>query len=197
MDKPVIVAFDFDGTLTLKDSLFDFLRFSFGKKRLYLGIMQLSPILFMSRVRMVSNQSAKEKLFAYFFKGMPVEAFNKLCESYAFEIAKMVNPKAIKKLNWHQQEGHKIVIVSASIEDWIIPWAMQNNLNMVIATKVEVADGKITGKFKSKNCVGIEKTNRFLVEFPGRNEYQLYAYGDSIGDKELLSMADFKFFRNF
>ena len=73
----------------------------------------------------------------------------------------------------------------------------KNNIDRVIGTQIKIENGAIKGRFKTKNCYGKEKVNRFLSIFPEREQYHLYAYGDSKGDKELLTLADEKFYKCF
>lgn len=192
-----IAAFDFDGTITTKDTLIDFLCFSFGRKAFFLGMMKISFVLVLFKLRLISNHSAKEKMFASFFKGMKIKKFTKLCQSYSIKIDKILNTRAMEKLNWHKHQGHSIVIVSASLENWIVPWAQNNDIHTIIGTQVEISNELITGKFSTKNCYGSEKVNRLLALFPNRKEYQLYTYGDSRGDRELLEASDYKFLKCF
>lgn len=94
-------------------------------------------------------------------------------------------------LQQHLSQGHEVYIVSASMAEWIRPWASENGVNRVIGTKPEVdADGRLTGRFASTNCHGREKVRRLLEREPCRESYDLYAYGDSRGDKEMLEFAD-------
>lgn len=192
-----IAAFDFDGTLTTKDTLFDFITFCFGKPKLAMGMFKILPVLLSYKAGLMSNEKAKEIMFAHFFKGITSEQFTRFCESYAPRISQIVNPVALEKFKWHQAQGHTVVIVSASIEDWIIPWAMQQGVHLLIGTKVIIEKGVVSGKFESRNCYGQEKVNRLLSHYPKKEEFILYAYGDSSGDKELLALADHAFFRKF
>ncbi|MXV16174.1 HAD-IB family hydrolase [Hufsiella ginkgonis] len=195
-DRRLIAAFDFDGTLTTKDTLFEFLLFYFPLSRLAAGFALLSPMLLLYKLKVISNNEAKERLFRYFFNGTEINGFNQKCREFAAGIEKLLRPEAIAKLKWHQESGHQLVIISASPENWILPWAGQYGVK-VLATKLEVVNGHITGKFLTNNCYGGEKVVRLLSEFPDRGNYGLYAYGDSNGDKELLAAADFKFYRSF
>ncbi len=197
MPRHVIAAFDFDNTITTKDTLFDFLRFSFGFNKLMIGLLSVSPFLLLNKFKILSNASTKEKLLTHFLKGMDIARYKEICNEYAAEIDRKLNVKAIDKMNWHKAQGHEIIIISASVEDWIIPWAGQRDIQKVLATQMEFSNGLLTGRFKSKNCNGIEKVNRLLENFPDRNQYYLYAYGDSAGDNELLLLADYKFLRMF
>ena len=82
-------------------------------------------------------------------------------------------------------------MVSASVEEWVAPWCLNLGVDKVLTTKVEVKEGRLTGRLLSKNCYGQEKVNRLLEVEPERNSYILHAYGDSRGDKEMLAFADF------
>ena len=102
----------------------------------------------------------------------------------------------MEKIAWHNEQGYKVVVVSASIERWLKPWCDKNDLDM-IATKIEVKDGIVTGKLLSKNCHGIEKANRVKEAYNLSDYDYIYAYGDSRGDKELLTLADERFYKPF
>jgi phosphatidylglycerophosphatase C len=196
-NETVIAAFDFDGTITTKDTLFDFIQYSFGWPKFIIGMLLFLPTFTSYLLNNISNSEAKEKLFSIFFKGFEFEDFQKLGENYKEKISQILNNDAIEKINWHKKEGHKLIIISASIENWIEPWAKEFGFEIILATKAEFKEGKLTGKFSSKNCHGVEKVNRLLAEFPDRKAYKLYAYGDSSGDSELLKEAEFPFFKKF
>jgi len=191
-----IAAFDFDGTLTTKDTLLVFLKHVFSKRQLANGLIRLSLVLTAFKFKLISNNVAKQKLFAYFFAGMSIDTFNKYAESFKPKINAVINPVALERLKWHQEQGHTCIIVSASVENWIKPWAADYDA-IVASTRIEVIDGKITGRFLGENCYGSEKEKRVLELYPDRAGYQLYAYGDSGGDRALLAMADFSFYRKF
>lgn len=189
--KYTIAAFDFDGTITTKDTLFDFIRFYYGKRTLITGLCLLSPVLIGYKLGFLANSVAKEKLFSHFFKGQCIDEYNRICANYAKRIHQICKSETLDKIKWHKEQNHRLLIVSASNKNWIAPWALQNLFDEVIGTEIEVVNGQITGEFTSKNCYGAEKTNRLLALYPNRKEYTLYAYGDSSGDKELLALADF------
>lgn len=196
-DKKVIAAFDFDSTITKRDSLPVFIRFAVSLGQLLKGTLLMSPFLLLFKLKVIPNYQAKERLFRIFFAGLTLDAFNLLSEKFVPGIEKIVNPAALEKIKWHQQMGHEVIIVSASAENWINPWARKNGITTVLATRLQVKDNLITGNFLSKNCHGPEKAERLLEQYPNREEYILYAYGDSNGDKELLELADHAFYRSF
>lgn len=196
--KKTIAVFDFDGTITNKDTFMDFIVQSCGFRRLCFGGIKSLPIMFFFGLRAVSADIAKEKIFACFLKGMPEIEFNSLCENYALsQLPKILKKQALEKIEWHRKQGHKLVVVSASLENWIKPWAETSGFEKVIATMPEIKNGILTGKFKTKNCNREEKPKRFLTDYPDRKDYYLYVYGDSRKDKWLLVIADERFYRRF
>ena len=72
----------------------------------------------------------------------------------------------------------------------------RNNLEL-IATRLEIKNNKLTGKFASKNCYGMEKVNRIKKNYNLDNYEVVYAYGDSMGDHQMLDLADIKYYRTF
>lgn len=121
----------------------------------------------------------------------------KLARQFSLEhIDKIIRPKAIKKISWHKEQGHKVVVVSASIECWLKPWCEKNDLEL-IATQYEFLNSMATGKFLTPNCYGPEKVRRILERYDVKSFDTIYAYGDSHGDRELLAMADYQYFKPF
>jgi len=196
-NKQILAVFDFDGTITTRDTMFDFISFYHNKWKLILGLCVLSPILVLYKLGFISNTSAKQKLLSFFFKGEKVDSFEKKSQEYISKIELIVRSKAIEAIKWHQEQGHTVLIDSASIDRWIQPWANKIGIDTVIATKLEIKDGIFTGNLASKNCYGKEKVSRLLELFPSESIYLMYAYGDSRGDKELLKIADHSFYKEF
>jgi len=192
-----LALFDFDGTITVDDSLIKFIRFVVGDVKFMIGMIVLTPILTLYKLKIIPNYKAKQYMLSYFFKGMSVEKFQKVAKEYSLKhINTILRPQAMKKIAWHKKQGHKIVIVSASIEYWLKPWCEKNNLEL-IATKLQIKDSIVTGKFLTKNCYGIEKANRVQEQYNLDDYNHIYAYGDSSGDKELLDLADESFYKPF
>lgn len=189
-----IYAFDFDGTLTTKDTLIEFIRYAKGSMALGLGFLRYAHLLVMMKLGLYPNYKAKQKVFAHFFKDTTLDDFNALCKAFAASSSHLLRPNAIEAINHAIKEGSEVLIVSASIDNWVQPFFPQVK---VVGTQIEVIDGKLTGRFLSKNCYGQEKVNRILSLYPNRQDYHLTAYGDSRGDKEMLAFADESYFKPF
>ena len=197
MNKRNIALFDFDGTITTDDSLLKFIRFVVGDRNFLLGLVVLSPMLVLYKFKLIPNYKAKQYMLSWFFKGMSKDAFLKVANEYSLvHIDKILRPKAIEKINWHKNQGHKVVVVSASIECWLRPWCEKNGLEL-IATKLEIKDDIVTGKLLSKNCYGVEKVNRIKEIYNLKDFEYIYSYGDSSGDKQMLELAHEKFYKPF
>ena len=197
-----IVAFDFDGTLTTKDTLLAFIRYAKGSTGFWLGFLRYSPLLVLMKLGLYPNYKAKQKVFAHFFKGMTLEAFDALCQRFASDNRHLLRPQALEALNKAISEGAEVVIVSASIDNWVQPFfegVRREGVRsiQVIGTQIEVEEGVLTGRFLTKNCYGQEKVNRIRALFPNRQDYHLTAYGDSRGDQELLAFADESHYKPF
>jgi len=191
-----ITVFDFDGTITKKDTLLEFIKFCKGRKSFIIGFLLYSPLLIAYKIGLYPNWKVKQKIFSYFFKGMKYDTFCDFGERFALKINSFINENIFEKLKEHMAKGDDIYVISASIKEWVSPWCKNLGIENVLGTQIEVINGTITGAFKSKNCYGQEKVNRLLEKEPNRNEYFLTAYGDSRGDKEMLEFADKGCFAN-
>ncbi|MBK8698294.1 MAG: haloacid dehalogenase-like hydrolase [Saprospiraceae bacterium] len=131
-----------------------------GNFLFYWGFLLNSPFLVAYKLRIISNQAAKEKMLRYYFKEMPVEQFNEHCDRFARNVLpRLIRSAAQAEIDKLKQNGFTIVIVSASPENWIKDWARNHSLQ-VIATRLTLANGKITGMIAGKNCHGEEKARR-------------------------------------
>ena len=192
-----LALYDFDGTITTKDTLADFIQCAVGKKLYYMGLFIMSPMLAAYTLKIIPNNIAKERFMTYFFKGWDEIHFKQIAEQYSLkQINKITRPKAMDKIRWHQEQGHKVVVVSASPENWIKGWCEKNKVDL-IATRLEIENGKLTGKFATKNCYGMEKVKRIKEVYDVSQFDYIYAYGDSQGDKEMLSIANESYYKHF
>ncbi len=185
-----IAFFDFDGTLMRHDSFIKFAKFSVGKKALIFSLMKSVPILILWKLGFKNNSEAKQTLFSHLYRGISYSRFKEFCQAYVSSIDSDIRPEIIMIKNNHKSEGHKVIIVSASIGDWIRPWARCNGVDDVIATEVEVDNfGNLTGRFSTPNCHGAEKATRIKKSLPAIEDFETWAYGDSSGDNAMLALV--------
>jgi HAD superfamily hydrolase (TIGR01490 family) len=195
--KKGIAFFDFDGTITKKDSLLEFIRFCKGKLSFIVGFLLNMHYLLGYKLKLISNQKAKERILGYFFNKMPLHVFEDCCRRFNEErLPYLIRPGALKEIKSLKDKGYIIVIVSASPENWIRDWAKQNDLEM-ISSILEIQNGKLTGKICGKNCHGQEKVRRILEKYHITDFDEILAYGDSYGDRPMLDLASTSFYRPF
>ncbi len=197
--KSVVAAFDFDGTLTRHDTLFPFLWHVAGPVKFTYKFLLMLPTLTAYALGLIRNDIAKIKVLRCFLANMDMT----ILPQHALKFAENKLPAlqrnvAMQRLHWHLQQGHRCVVVSASLEIYLRPWALKVGFNDVLGSRLELLDGNITsGSLLGENCFGAEKMHRLEALLGPRDGYILYAYGDSRGDKELLSAADFPFYKKF
>ena len=195
--KEQIYIYDFDGTLTRRDSFLDFIRYTCGSRSLYCGLLLFSPLLILMKLQLYANGRAKERLFTHFFQGMSIRVFDDLCAKYGLSRADLLLDAARKAVNEVASNGYRIFIFSASVDRWVLPFFRDVPNVTVIGTQIEVENGLVTGRFSTPNCYGAEKVRRIQALLPYREQYKLIAHGDSRGDKEMLNYADQGYFRPF
>ncbi len=192
-----IAFFDFDGTITTKDTLLEIFKYRHGKAKFYFGFLLNSPFLVAYKAGVISNQLAKERTLQFFFGGMKEADFNTFCEQFAAEaIPSLIREKALKEIDKLKRAGAEVVIVSASPENWLRPWCASLNLPL-LATRLEVNKEKITGKIKGNNCHGEEKVRRIREAYDLSQYNSIYCYGDTSGDKPMLALATHSFYQPF
>ena len=210
--KKKLYCFDFDGTLTTSDTLLEFIRYAKGTGRFLMVFLMYSPLLVLMKLHLFPNWKAKQLIFAHLFAGMRIEKFDALCRDFAEEYQHLLRPKGVTLVHEALVAGAQVFIVSASIDNWVRPFFKVRGLDgvRVLGTQIEVIDGRLTGKFKSNNCYGAEKVHRITEALSAptstfspastsslastvsfvRSQYDIEAFGDSRGDKEMLAFAD-------
>lgn len=187
--KTRIAVFDFDGTLTRKDSLLVFIRYTRGRFRFITGFIFLSPWLVAMKAGLISNQRGKEIVLQYFFGGMSHPVFDDWCRKFAeTQIPSLIRPGALEEIRRLRQENVEVVVVSASPENWLQYWTRPQGL-LLIGTLLQVSNGRMTGRIEGNNCHGTEKVRRIREKYPDTTTEIIAAYGDTKGDLPMLEMA--------
>lgn len=193
----VIAFFDFDGTITTKDSLLEFIKYCKGNTAFYVGFLLHAPFLIAYKLKIISNQRAKEMMLRYFFRKMTIQEFTECCDRFNHDVMPLlIRPKALKEINKLKEAGAEIVIVSASPENWLGAWSDSIKAKC-IATKLAVSDNRITGNIAGKNCYGSEKVRRIKEAYDLSDYTSVYCYGDTNGDKPMLALGAYSFYKPF
>jgi phosphatidylglycerophosphatase C len=190
-----LALFDFDGTITFKDSFKPFLLYAAGRAKRVVGTLMFIPLLVAYKLGIVSASKTRATVAGFAFRGRRLVEVQELGSTYAREVLlTTVRPKALERIEWHKARGDRVVVVSAALCVYLAEWCRQMDLE-VICTEFETRDGKITGRYQNGDCVGGEKVKRILDKC-NRDDYEvIYAYGDTSEDAAMLDMAHRKFFR--
>lgn len=191
-----LALFDFDGTLTRNDTLLAFLRYVHPGFSWLFPLAFAMPAIILWKMGLRSNDAAKLALVRWAFQRIKPEWLATLGERFANEcVDAFLRPAAWQTLQAHRKAGHRIVVVSASLDTWLAPWAERHGLELLCTNIKRAADGTLT--LQPANCYGPEKARR-VCELLNLTHYStVYAYGDSRGDSELLALATHPFYRTF
>ena len=194
-DRRRVAAFDVDGTITRRDCVVPFLRRVAGPtvlgRRLAAQTRTVSAM-----VSRRDRDGLKAAAAAAAFAGQPIDRIEAIAEDFARSVhATGLRSDTVALLDDHRRRGDTVVLVSASFEVYLRPLADLLGADDVLAARLEVGDdGRLTGLLSGPNCRGPEKVRRlhaWLDEHAdGRPSVHVTAYGDSVGDRELLADAD-------
>src|SRR5690606_40775888 len=81
-----LVLFDFDGTITTRDTLIEFARFYHGRNRFFTGMIRLSPMLVLLVLKVLPNWKVKQYFLTHFFKGESLARFNAQCAEFTEQV---------------------------------------------------------------------------------------------------------------
>jgi HAD superfamily hydrolase (TIGR01490 family) len=187
---PILALFDFDGTLTSRDTFVDFHRFFWGSLRLLSACAE--TVLLGGLHGRLDRDFLKATLVAHLWKNVSQATYQASARRYAeTRLEKVLIPQAMEVFLRHLERGHDVYVVTASMKDWIEPWASKYGVP-VLGTELEVLEGKLTGRLATLNCRGPEKTVRIAAAVDLKKYGKIYAYGNSRGDLEMLELADEK-----
>ena len=192
-----IVAFDFDGTLTIRDSFTEFLRWRAGAGGWALGLVRMAPAV-ATYARDRDRGRIKAASVREFLKGVDRPTLEADAARFADRIwDSFMRPDALRVWNaWGEKGAHR-VIVTASPETTVAPFARRLEAEALLGTPLVFdADDRVTGAFASPNCRGEEKVRRLRAVY-GDTLRLAAAYGDTSGDTEMLQIADEQGFRVF
>jgi len=197
MSKDIVAAFDFDGTITTKDTFVPFLYRAFGKSKVFRSFIQLLPSVILMGFALSDRDKIKERLLKSLFQGESVKRFSEQGSRYAKTLTPMFRESALKRIEWHQHQGHRCVMVSASLDIYLNDVAKILGFDDLICSVLSHNNHYFDGTLKGGNCRRIEKVHRLRSVLGDLKNYEIYSYGDSIGDREMIDIADHGFYRPF
>ena len=189
-----VAAFDVDDTLTVRDCVVPFMRSVAGTGRL-MKVMLSNVGETIQNVRRRDRDALKAKFVSGVFSGRQAREIESLGIQFASKVADgWLRSDVSARMRWHQEQGHVVILVSASLGSYLHPLGDLLEVDAVLCTELEEVDGILTGKLEGKNCRGEEKASRIQKWCEGAGidvEDLVYAYGDSTGDVQMLELFEF------
>jgi phosphatidylglycerophosphatase C len=184
------VAFDFDGTLTWRDSFFAFLVWRAGLRRSATGLIRLAPAC-LAYLKDRDRSKLKAAAVRQFLASATRSELEAAAQAFATQRARaLLRPDAVRAWRRWQARGARLVIVTATPDLIVTPIARGLGAERVIGTRLAFdAQDRVTGELAGLNCRGPEKARRLREAF-GHDVRLEAAYGDSDGDREMLAMAE-------
>ena len=192
-----VVAFDFDGTLTIRDSFTAFLRWKAGPGGWALGLLKMAPAM-AAYARDRDRGRIKAASVREFLGGMSRTSLDAEAGQFADAVwDRFIRPDALACWqDWGRRGAHR-VIVTASPETTVAPFALRLGAEGLLGTHLVFdAQDRVSGAFAGPNCRGAEKVRRLKAAF-GDDVRIIAAYGDTSGDTEMLAAAEQPGFRVF
>lgn len=185
-----LALFDFDGTITTRDSFPLFLKFALSPLRFYFSLPLISPFVFGYFTGLINGEKLKIRLLDFYFRGSTETELNEIGHKFVdfLKTRNYIKSQMIDTINQYRSQGFEICIVSASPCIYLKAFASSIQANL-ICTELHFESGKYSGKFRTLNCNGPEKLVRIKASYDLNSYSKIVAYGNSEGDMEMLELA--------
>jgi HAD superfamily hydrolase (TIGR01490 family) len=204
--RPVLAVFDFDGTLTTRDTSLPFLRFAVGRARLTASLALCSPLLLAELLTLGRGRhgardwwpslrdrwelAVHDRLLRALFRGRRAAELEALGRRFAEALDGMVVPDALAQLAWHRARGDRCVLVTGSLETYMEPWGRRVGFDRVLGSRLARDGARVAGGFDGEPCWGDAKLARLREAVGALDGYTVVVYGNEPGDRALLDAAD-------
>lgn len=190
-----LALFDFDHTITTRDTFTDFVHCALSKRRLAFGKAVLAPTIAGYRLGLVSSNAIRAQIVRVGFSGDDHVRVRDIAHAYArTALPRATRPEMMRAIERHQAAGHTVAVVSASLDLYLGEWCRMHGLHL-LCSSLEACDGRLTGRFAGAQCDFDEKARRVRATFDLHAFARVHAYGDSDGDRAMLALAHRRVFR--
>lgn len=190
-----LALFDFDGTLTTRETFVDALQASTPAWRVAMGHVLLAPVVLGYRTGRVSPSALRAAATFTAFAGRRAGDVRACLRAASEELLPaLVRPAMLARLHAHRDGGDRVLVVSGNY-DWLLsPWCAAHGVEC-LASRLQVHRGRLTGRYAGRQCVGAEKAARVRAHLDMHAFTRVHAYGDTTEDDALLALAHVRTFR--
>lgn len=190
-----LALFDFDGTITDREKMPDFMHFSVRPRRLSLGKIFLLPLILGYKINLVPGITVRAAICLFGFWRVSVQELERLGQLFAKEfLPTTLRTEAMARIAWHKARGDTVVVVSGGLDVYLRHWCKQHGVELLCSV-LDQRGGKLTGRYLGRQCVRDEKARLVEARFPPARFNRIYAYGDTPEDRELLALAHEPYYR--
>lgn len=190
-----LALFDFDGTITYRETFAGFVRASVGRRRRMLGNLVLAPYVAGYKLGWLSGERVRRRVVAFGYRGRSEREVREAAQRQLHAIVgSQLRPEAMRRIAWHRERGDRIVVVTANLEMFVADWCRTQGLEY-LCSHLETRDGVLTGRYLGRDCCGAEKPRRVRERIDLGDYASVFAYGDTVEDLPMLELADRKFYR--
>lgn len=191
-----LYCFDFDGTLTTRDTMFLFLK-HYNRRKFYFEFARHSPLFVLLKLGFANAERVKKSFISSVLRGESEKKLLKTADLFFEEnFPVIMRENALGFIHNLDRENTGSVIVTASLDLWVRPFARHFGMDL-LATEALFDNGIFTGKFRTANCNGPEKVVRLRAYMSGRKFDKVIAFGDTPSDKPMMEWADESHYRFF
>jgi HAD superfamily hydrolase (TIGR01490 family) len=190
-----LALFDFDGTITTCETMPDFVKKSISAYRFRFAQVALTPVVLAHRCGIASSKILRNAVVQACYKGASASHMRVVGAAYARDhIPCVLREEAVRRIAWHKDSGHTIAVVSGALDYYLAPWCKAAGLEL-ICSSLDERDGILTGRYQGEQCLRQEKARRVCARYDMKAYQDIYAYGDSPEDNDLLDLANKRFYR--
>ncbi|RXS43244.1 HAD family hydrolase [Idiomarina sp. 29L] len=190
-----LALFDFDGTITTRDTYTKFVFSSTKFVRLVIGALLLFPAITLYKARLLSAPKIRPLISRVAFMGVPEKQLDASAERFVSEyLPSVIRSDMLQKIAKHKENGDHVVIVSASISPYLKIWCKRHEVDL-ICSELEVRNGRLTGAYLNGDCSNERKVARIKERINLSLYSKVFAYGDSEEDYPMLNLANTSFYR--
>lgn len=190
-----LALFDFDGTITARETMPNFMRAAVRPYRKYLGGMFLLPLLLGYKAKLVSGTVIRAAICYVGFRRIPTHELEAHGRQFARDfLPTTLRPEAMARIAWHKSQGDTVVVVSGGLDLYLSHWCEEHGVELLCSV-LEQRGGRFTGRYRGRQCVKDEKARLVQGRFSLSEFSRVFAYGDTPEDRELLAMAHEPYYR--
>jgi HAD superfamily hydrolase (TIGR01490 family) len=190
-----LALFDFDGTITDRETMPAFMRMAVRPGRLLIGKVLFLPLILGYKARLVPGVTIRAAICFFGFWRVPANELEMHGERFAREfLPTTLRAEAMARIAWHKARGDTVVVVSGGLDVYLRHWCQEHRVELLCST-LERRDGQLTGWHLGRQCVRGEKARLVQEHFPPAQYSRIFAYGDTPEDRELLALADESYYR--